>query len=138
MFEEHAVTISEVPTRSPVERVNWAGLFAAIDRRDAEGFVEFLTAGAEFRFGNSPVIAGRANIAAAVRVFFGMIAGCRHEVTATWSGPASAVCEGQVTYTVPAGSTVRVPFVNVFETAGGLISHYRIYIDNAPLFAALG
>ncbi len=119
-------------------RIGWAELFAAIDRRDACEFARFLTPTAEFRFGNAPAVTGRADIVAAVQGFFGMIRGCRHELTATWAGPASAVREGHVTYTVPNGSTVLVPFANVFETEGVLISRYRIYIDSAPLFAMLG
>ncbi len=120
------------------DRGEWEGLFAAIDRRDAEAFANFLTPAAAFRFGNSPVITGRANISSAVTTFFGMIEGCRHELTASWTGPDSAVCEGQVTYTLATGASITLPFVNVFETEGGLIRHYRIYIDNSPLFAAIG
>jgi len=45
------------------------------------------------------------------------------------------VCEGEVTYTRRDGTKVTVPFANVFELRGPLISIYRIYIDNSPLFA---
>jgi hypothetical protein len=31
---------------------------------------------------------------------------------------------------------VTLPFANVFLLRGGEIASYRIYIDNAPLFAA--
>ena len=54
----------------------------------------------------------------------------------SWTGPGTAVCEGEVTYTRLDGSTLTVPFVNVFELSGAQIRSYRIYIDNGPLFSA--
>lgn len=117
--------------------VDWNGLFAAIDGRDARAFADFLTPDARFRFGNAPVVAGRKEIVEAVEGFFGMISACRHRLLDSWEGRASVAGEGEVTYTVPGGATVTVPFVNVFELEGGLIATYKIYIDNGPLFAAL-
>jgi hypothetical protein len=40
-----------------------------------------------------------------------------------------------VTYTRLDGSTLTVPFANVFVLKGAEIQSYRIYIDNSPLFA---
>jgi ketosteroid isomerase-like protein len=113
----------------------WRALFAAIDARDARAFAAFLTEDGEFRFGNSPAVRGRTAIEAAVAGFFAAIDGCRHELLRTWVDGASAVCEGRVTYRRRDGGEVTVPFANVFELAGGAISSYRIYIDNAPLFS---
>jgi hypothetical protein len=45
-------------------------LFAAVDRRDAEAFVTFLTDDAVFRFGNAEGVAGRTAIREAVDGFF--------------------------------------------------------------------
>jgi limonene-1,2-epoxide hydrolase len=112
-----------------------APLFAAIDARDAGAFVSFLTDDALFRFGNAPVLEGSAAIRAAVAGFFAAIHACRHELHATWQGPHSFVCEGVVTYTRLDRRLVALPFVNVFELQDEKISSYRIYIDNAPLFA---
>jgi len=114
----------------------WPKLFAAIDARDAAAFAAFLTSDGEFRFGNSPPVIGRPAITAAVAGFFAAIGGCRHRLRATWQGPGSAVCEGEVTYTRQDGSTVTVPFANVFALRGAEIESYRIYIDNTPLFNA--
>jgi len=116
----------------------WQALFAAIDRRDAPAFAAFLTPDAEFRFGNAPPVFGRPAIARAVGDFFGMIAACRHRGTGWWQGASSAVCEGQVSYTVPSGKTVTLPFVNVLDLTDAGVSSYRIYIDNGPLLAAVG
>jgi ketosteroid isomerase-like protein len=118
------------------DAAGWARLFAAIDARDADAFAGFIAEGGEFRFGNAPPVVGRAAIRAAVAGFFAAIGGCRHRLLHSWTGPGSAVCEGEVTYTRLDGSTLTVPFANVFELGGGRIRSYRIYIDNGPLFSA--
>ena len=115
----------------------WARLFDAIDRRDARAFTRFLTPDASFHFGNAPPVVGAEAIEAAVAGFFAMLGGCRHQLRASWGDRDSAVCEGEVTYTTPSGTTVTVPFANVFDLRGDAIASYRIYIDNGPLFAAL-
>jgi ketosteroid isomerase-like protein len=117
------------------DRAWWGRLLAVIDARDADGFVAFLTPEAEFRFGNAPAVFGRDAIRAAVAGFFSMIGGCRHRLIGTWSGPGTAVGEGEVTYTRMDGSTVTIPFVNVFGLRGERVASYRIYIDNSPLFS---
>ncbi len=112
-----------------------APLFAAIDARDADAFASFLTADAQFRFGNAPVVAGQAAIRDVVAGFFGAIRACSHRLLASWQGPAGFVCEGEVTYTRLDGAQVVLPFVNVLALRGAKIVGYRIYIDNGPLFA---
>jgi ketosteroid isomerase-like protein len=114
----------------------WEQLFAAIDARDAVAFSARLTADADFRFGNMPVVSGTAAITAAVGGFFSSVAGCRHALLRTWVDDTTVACEGSVTYTRHDGTAVTVPFANVFELSGRLIRSYRIYIDNSPLTAA--
>jgi ketosteroid isomerase-like protein len=115
----------------------WQHLFAAIDARDSSAFLTFLTPDAQFRFGNAPTMIGSEAIRAAVEGFFAAIAACQHRVLKTWNGTAAIACEGTVTYTRHDGSTVSVPFANVFELRGAKIAAYRIYIDNSPLFSAV-
>ena len=62
------------------------------------------------------------------------IASSRHRLLGMWNGPATAVCEGEVTYTRHNGSVLSVPFANVFDLRGDKIAAYRIYIDNSALF----
>jgi ketosteroid isomerase-like protein len=114
----------------------WQQLFAAIDGRDARAFAGFLAADGEFRFGNAPPVVGRDAVREAVAGFFGAIGGCRHRLLRAWQAEGSVACEGEVTYTRHDGSQVTLPFANVFVLRGAEIASYRIYIDNAPLFAA--
>lgn len=111
-------------------------LFAAIDDMDTARFLDFLTEDALFRFGSAPAQNGREEIGAAVDGFFSSIAGCSHTLRRSWSGEGSLVCEGEVRYRRHDGSTVDVPFTNVFDLQGRRVSRYCIYTDLAPLFDA--
>jgi len=113
----------------------WNELLASIDAKDTAKFVSYLTPDGEFIFGNAPAAVGHAAVGAAVSGFFAAIGGCRHRLTATWDGPESAVGEGTVTYTRLDGSTITLPFVDVFHFRGGKIGRYQIYMDVNPLFA---
>jgi len=119
---------------SKPDRAWWERVLAVVDAGDAAAFVELLTPDAQFRFGNAPVVVGREAIRTVAAAFFAAIASSKHGVLGTWNGAATAVCEGEVTYTRHDGSTVNVPFVNVFELRGEKIAAYRIYIDNSSLF----
>jgi ketosteroid isomerase-like protein len=110
-------------------------LFAAIDAKDAAAFAEFITEDGEFRFGSAPAVSGRAAIQAAVADFFSTIDGLSHSITKVWREDTSLACEGEVCYRRHDGTEIVVPFVDVFEIDGELISAYKIYIDIAPLYA---
>ena len=122
-------------TAMPVREESLKALFAAIDSMDSDAFVAFLTADAEFRFGSAPAVAGREAIRAAVDGFFSTIAALSHRVTATFPGGGSLACEGEVTYTRHDGRKVVLPFADVFEFDGELITNYKIYMDISPLYA---
>ena len=111
------------------------GMFAAIDAKDGAGFVAYLTDDAIFRFGSAPPVQGRDAIQAAVDGFFGTILGCAHEIRSTFQCDDTIICEGEVTYQRHDESKVTLPFADVLEYIGDLISHYKIYIDITPLYA---
>jgi hypothetical protein len=113
----------------------WNSLLASIDGKDTGKFLSYLAEDGEFVFGNAPAAVGHANIGAAVSGFFGMIQRSQHRLLTTWEGPASAVGEGLVTYTRLDGSTITLPFVDVFHFRGDRIGRYQIYMDVNPLFA---
>jgi ketosteroid isomerase-like protein len=121
-------------TSDPGLRHGLDRLFAAIDTKDIETFLSFLTDDATFRFGSAPAVSGKAVIRDAVDGFFSSIASSRHSIANVLRDGAMQVCEGEVTYRRMDGSEVSLPFANVFELAGPLIRHYRIYIDIGPLY----
>ena len=109
-------------------------LFAAIDAKETERFLGFLTNEATFRFGSAPAVQGRDAIRAAVDGFFQSIAACRHVLSRTIAEDDVLVCEGEVTYTRHDGTELTVPFANIFELEGGIISAYKIYVDAGALY----
>ena len=110
-------------------------MFAAIDAQDGAAFVAYLTEDAIFRFGSAPPVQGRSSILAAVEGFFATIAGCKHTIFNSLRQDDTVVCEGEVAYQRHDGREVILPFTDVFEYSGDLISQYKIYIDVSPLYA---
>jgi len=109
-------------------------LFAAVDAKDTERFLGFLTAEASFRFGSAPAVEGREAIHSAVDGFFSTISGLSHNLTRTIAEDSVVVCEGEVTYTRQDTTSITLPFMNVFEFDGELIANYKIYMDVGPLY----
>lgn len=110
-------------------------VFAAVDRKDAEGFAAFLTNDATFRFGNAEAVTGKAGIRDAVAGFFGSLTALSHHIERTWVAADSVACDGIVTYVRHDGLEIRLPFADVFVMRADKISEYLIYIDIAPLYA---
>ncbi len=113
-------------------------LFRAIDRKDINAYLAFMTPDAVFRFGSSPGIRGHDAIRAAVADFYDTFHALSHELDRAWAGADTLVVEGRTTYTRHDGSTVTVPFADVFELEGDRIAHYAIYADIAPLYETAG
>jgi limonene-1,2-epoxide hydrolase len=114
--------------------IDFEKLFASIDRMDTESFLSFIRPDGSFRFGSAPAVRGHAAIGEAVGGFFASIAGLKHEPRRIVADDDAVMIEGEVTYTRHDGSEISLPFVNVFESEGDLISDYRIYIDIGPLY----
>lgn len=113
-----------------------AELFAAIDAKDTAAFLAKLSPTAVFRFGASPPAQGRDAIGSAVDSFFSSITALRHDLKNQIVDGAILACEGDVTYTRHDGSTITLPFADIFEFDGDLIDSYRIYMEIAPLYSA--
>lgn len=112
-----------------------SALFATIDAKDADAFVEPLTEDCEFVFGNAPPVAGRAAVRDAVAGFFDSVRGLEHRLDGAWVHPDAVICRGKVTYTRHDGSELAVPFADVFDMEGTRIKRYAIYIDASQLYA---
>jgi limonene-1,2-epoxide hydrolase len=117
------------------ERHQLDELFAAIDSRNTDAFLEFLTEDGAFRFGSAPTIHGRDAIRNVLNDFFASIAGLQHTIGNVIASGDTLLCEGTVMYTRLDGREVLIPFVDVFEYADQRIAEYKIYIDIGPLYA---
>lgn len=109
-------------------------LFSAIDKKDVDGFILFLTKNASFTFANMPAVSGEKNIREAVTSFFSSVKSLKHNVSNIWESGNTIICEGRVTYARQDGKELTFPFVNIFRMEGSLIADYRIYTDNSELY----
>lgn len=109
-------------------------LFKTIDERDSEGFAGFLSPDCIFRFGNAPEVKGRENVKQAVAGFFASIKALSHELETQWETPEGVGCHGTVTYWRKDGSSLTVPFANIFETDSNGIRRYLIFTDASSLY----
>lgn len=109
-------------------------IFKAIDRKDASGFVSFLSEDASFKFANAPAVIGRQNIQDAVTAFFSSIKGLCHKISKVWEQGEFIICEGEVTYIRHDATELTIPFADILKVKGGLISDYRIYMDPCALY----
>ena len=113
-------------------------LLDAIDSRDADRFVSFLTEDALFRWGSRPPVTGRDAVRDYVAGFFQGFEALSHEVRESWQVPDrdTRFVEGEVTYTLPGGRRVTLPFLNLFRMEGAQVREYLIYADPSPLAEA--
>lgn len=109
-------------------------LFRAIDNRDARTFLSFLTDEVFFRFGNAEPVHGKNNVGNVVKGFFESISNIQHDITESWSLDNKTVCHGFVTYTRLDGSSLTVPFANIFYTQENKIREYLIFADISRLY----
>lgn len=111
------------------------GLFDAIDRRDVEAMVASFEPDGTQQFGNQPPLVGHAEIQAGNTGFLSSIAGLRHEVTGLWEADATVIVRLLVHYERLDGRAVTLPAITIFsETPAGLIDHYQVWFDVAPIF----
>ena len=111
-------------------------VFAAVDAEDTATFIEFFSDTGRFVFGNGEPLVGHDAIADGVGRFLDTIGGLRHEVVNEWVTGPDTVVELKVTYERLDGRSVSVPGVTIFHLdQAGLIDHYRIFIDLAPVYA---
>ena len=106
-----------------------------IDAKDSDGFANYLTEDAIFRFGNQPEVQGRKAVRDYVAQFFTMIQSSEHEIINFWENDNTIIWQGRVNYIRLDAKKVAIDFCNIFHMKDGLIGQYSIYIDNTPLFA---
>lgn len=120
------------------ERAAWAArFFQTIDAMDSEGFAAYFAAQGSFRMGNAPASSGRAAIREFVRGFFSALSGISHSIKGIWESSQTLISEGTVTYRTHNEQVIELGFFGIMKFEDDLIREYRVYIDPAPLMAAL-
>jgi ketosteroid isomerase-like protein len=111
-------------------------VFGAVDGQDVDRLGELLSDDARFVMGNGDPLIGREAVLAGNAAFFTMVQGLRHSVLREWAVGSAMIVEAEVTYLRLDGKEVSIPAVTIWETdQAGLITEFRIFADQAPLFA---
>ncbi len=110
-------------------------LFTAIDSKNADDFVSYLTDDASFAMGDAEPVVGKENIREAVGGFFQSIKSLSHDVGEIIENGSKVVTPGYVTYTRHDDSQLTVKFCNVFTFVNDEIKGYDVYIDLSRLYA---
>ena len=110
-----------------------AGLFKAIDNKDTETLLTFLTDDVLFRFGNVERVYGKAAVGEVVSVFFDSVKELHHEVDRIWNAEDAVICHGTVTYTRHDSTKLSVPFANILVMGNNLIREYFVFVDTSEL-----
>ena len=111
-------------------------VFRLVDAQDAEGNAALFAADGRFVMGNNGPAQGREAIVAGSKAFFTMVKGIRHQLLHEWTVGAETIAETDVTYLRQDGKEVTVPAVSIWRVGeDGLIVDYRVFVDQAPVFA---
>jgi ketosteroid isomerase-like protein len=112
-------------------------MFARVDARDTDGFLDHLTPDVRFRFGNGDMIEGQPALRTALAGFWPTIAGLSHELLGVWQNGDVVTVELAVSYDRLDGASVTIPAAVLLRlAAGGKVRDYRIFYDISPVYAA--
>jgi ketosteroid isomerase-like protein len=110
--------------------------FAAVDRKDIDGFIDMLTDDHVFLFGGRLPVIGKAVAREQVLHFWSMIGRLRHNIwRVTVAADDLIFVEANVDYERLDGHSVTVPCCDVIRTRGNLICEQRAYLDQGPIWA---
>ncbi len=116
---------------------NVAGIFASVDQKDTETYLNYYADGGSFTFGNYPPAVGKPAITDLVNGVFNSVEALSHKITdvIVQDAPSRVVTNGIVTYTRKDGVQKSYPFSSTYQlNEEGQIAMYNAYVDNHDLF----
>lgn len=111
--------------------------FAAVDRKDIDGFIDMLSADHHFIFGARPPVIGKEDARIVVNHFWAMIGRLRHNIWRVREAGDIAYVEALIEYERLDGKVVLVPCCDVVRHNGRELIEQRAYLDQAAIFADL-
>ena len=114
----------------------WHEFYTSVDKKSIKELESWFSDDIVLQFGNWPHVHGRAAALETLDQFFGNISGISHTLLSAVSQDGLTAVESIVTYTRLDGSNVPLPAATLLERDGEKIKSLRIYVDQAPLFAA--
>ena len=89
-------------------------------------------------FANAPKLEGAEAFIGTLSGLLEKIQSIHHDVIAAWEEEDGVlIFESLGTWTLPDGTSLSIPACSVCRVADGKFTDQQIYVDNAPLFAAL-
>lgn len=110
------------------------GLSEALDSKNADRVISYLSPDCLFQAGNNPPVRGQKNIRATLEAFFPAVKSIKHDLFDSFSSGNSVIYRGTVVYERLNGTILKVPVCDVFKMEGNKIKEYYIYIDWSALF----
>ncbi len=111
--------------------------FAAVDRKDIDGFINMLSEDHRFIFGARPPVIGREDARTIVNHFWTMIGRLRHNIWRVREAGDIVYVEALIEYERLDGKVVLVPCCDVVRHNGSLLVEQRAYLDQTAIFADL-
>ena len=113
--------------------------YAAMEAGDPTGFGAYYADDMTLTFGNSPTITGRQNIIDTMTAVLGTVRSLHHDLVNLWQlDHGVVVYESVGVWNLFDGQQVAIPACTVLGIVEGKFTDQRIYVDNAPVDAALG
>ena len=113
--------------------------YDAMESNDPRRYGTYYADDMTLTFGNSPAISGREGVVAAFAEVLGRVKSLHHDLVNVWEQDGGVVVYESVgTWNLFDGTAVSINACTVLTLVDGKFADQRIYVDNAPVAAALG
>lgn len=113
--------------------------YGAMESNDPRRYGTYYADDMTLTFANSPMIKGRDNVVAAFAEVLNRVRSLHHDLVNVWEQDGGVVVYESVgVWNLFDGRKISINACTVLTVVGGKFVDQRIYVDNAPVFAALG
>jgi ketosteroid isomerase-like protein len=113
--------------------------YGAMESNDPRRYGTYYADDMSLTFGNDPTITGRENVVAAFAEVLTRVRSLHHDLVNVWEQDGGVVIYESVgVWHLFDGTSISINACTVLTLVGGKFADQRIYVDNAPVFAALG
>jgi ketosteroid isomerase-like protein len=116
-----------------------ANYYDAMESGDSERYGAFYAEDMTLTFANSPTVHGRANVIVALSEVLNRVRSLHHDLVNVWEEDGGIVIfESVAVWNLHDGKLISINACSVLTVRDGKFTNQRIYVDNAPVFEALG
>jgi ketosteroid isomerase-like protein len=113
--------------------------YGAMESNDPRRYGTYYADDMSLTFGNDPTITGRENVVAAFTEVLQRVRSLHHDVVNVWEQNGGVVIYESVgVWNLFDGRKISINACTVLTLVDGKFADQRIYVDNAPVLAALG